>query len=417
LGVVYCTAVAATPYRISARAPSKLPAILGGEPAFAEPVYFTRPAVPNRDRLADLIDHVCESRWFTNEGMLVASLEERLAERLGVQWCAAFCNGTTALQAALHVLDLSGEVITTPFTFPATVHAIAWSGLVPVFCDIDPDTYNLDPEAAAALVSERTSALLPVHVFGNPCDVEALERLAARHDLRVVYDAAHAFGVSAGGRGIGTWGDLTALSFHATKVFHTAEGGAVAGAGAELFDRIASLRNFAIRDEDEVRGIGINGKMSEVHAALGLALLDRVDDETSARACLRARYMERLAGVAGVRFQRVAPDTEPNHAYFTIDIDAQGFGLTRDQVRSGLMYENIVARRYFSPLCSENPYYRRLPSASPDRLPNAHAAAARILCLPLYGDLGLDAVDRIVDAVLALRDAATSVRTRLRTEK
>lgn len=392
----------------------KRPAILGGEPAFPEFVYFTRPLAPDPGRLSDLLARVFQSRQLTNDGILVHELQERLALRLGVPWCAVLCNGTTALQVALRALALTGEVITTPFTFPATVHAVEWTGLVPVFCDIDPETYALDPEVAASLVTERTSALLPVHVFGNPCEVEALERLAARRHLRVVYDAAHAFGISTRGRGIGTWGDLSVLSFHATKVFHTAEGGAIVGRNPELFERIASLRNFAIRDEEQVHGLGINGKMSELHAAVGLALLERIDNEIAARGRLRARYLERLAGVEGILVQRIAPETRPNHAYFTIEIDPAGFGLTRDQVRRALLFDNIAARHYFWPLCSENPYYRRLPSAAPELLPNAHRVASRVLCLPLYGELGLDAVDRIIDTLLALREAATAVRARLR---
>jgi len=402
-----------TSYLAPVPPPAKRPAILGGGPAFTEPVYFTRPPVPDPGRLGELTTQIFESRWFTNDGIVVRQLEDRLALRLGVPWCAALCNGTTALQVALRALDLSGEVITTPFTFPATVHAIAWSGLTPVFCDIDPETYALDAAAAASVISERTSALLPVHVFGNPCDVPSLERVARQWGLRVIYDAAQAFGASSGGRGIGGCGDLSIFSFHATKVFHTAEGGAVVGRDPLLLERVASLRNFAIRNEEETCGLGINGKMSEVHAAVGLALLDRIDDEMTARKRLRAHYVERLGGVEGLRLQRAAPNAEPNQAYFTVEIDPRGFGLTRDEVQHALIFENIVARRYFWPLCSENPYYRRLPSSAPERLPNAHRVASRILCLPLYGDLGLDDVDRIVDALLALRDGSTGVRRRL----
>ncbi len=395
------------------RTAGKRPAILGGDPAFPEAVYFTRPPAPNPALLARLTSEILESRWFTNDGILVCQLEARLATRLGVRWCAALCNGTTALQLALRALELTGEVITTPFTFPATVHAIAWSGLTPVFCDIDPETYNLDPATVASVITERTSALLPVHVFGNPCDVSAMARLAAERKLRLVFDAAHAFGAFAGGRGISTWGDVSALSFHATKVFHTAEGGAVVGTDPGLLDRIFSLRNFAIRNEEGARGLGINGKMSELHAALGLALLDHIDEEMETRSRLRARYLERLGGVEGLRFQRVLPECEPNHAYFTVEIDSRRFGLTRDEVQRALLVENIVARRYFWPLCSENPYYRRLPSAAPERLPNAHAVVSRILCLPLYGGLGGDDVDAIADALLGLRNDPVGVRRRL----
>jgi len=405
--------VSATLDPVVARAPRKRPAILGGEPAFADFVYYTRPRTPDRVRFAELLDGVFESRQFTNDGSLVRELQRRLAARLGVDWCALVSNGTTALELAFRALDLEGEVITTPFTFPATVHAIEWSGLVPVFCDVDPETYDLDPERAAELVSDRTSALVPVHVFGNPCDVVALERLARRRGLRLVYDAAHAFGVSVHGRAIGTWGDASILSFHATKLFHTAEGGAVVGADPRLLERVAALRNFAIRSEDDMAGVGINGKMSELHAALGLALFDEIDDEIAERRRLRARYLEWFAGVEGLVPQRAAPGSEPNCAYLAIEIDPAAFGLSRDDLWRALLVENIAARRYFWPLCSANPAYRDLPSAAPERLPKAERIASRNLCLPLYGDLGTDAVDRIAGALLALRDAAPRVRARL----
>lgn len=389
------------------------PAVLGGTPRFAAPLYVTRPRLPRRTPVAPLLDSVLESRWLTNDGAMVRRFEGLLRLRLGVGFCASFCNGTIGLLAALRALDLEGEVITTPFTFPASVHAIAWSGLTPVFCDVDAATFNLDPARAEDLVSARTSALLPVHVFGNPCDVQTIDALARRRGLRVVYDAAHAFGVVSHGVPIGCWGDLSMFSFHATKLFHTAEGGAVTAAADGLAGRIRSLRNFAIVDEETVDGIGINGKLSELHAALGVAMLDEVDDEIRARAALAARYRERLGGIAGLSFQRQAPETASNHAYFVALVDADGFGLSRDQLHAALKAENVVCRKYFFPLCSDNPAYRHLPSAAPERLPNAHRLAAGVLCFPLHGDLSADDVDAIADAVLAARDAAPAVRRRL----
>ena len=389
----------------------RLPAIAGGDALFPDPVYFTRPQVPDETVFADLLDTIFRARWFTNDGAMVQRLEDHLRLRLGVGFCAAFCNGTVALQVALRSLDLSGEVITTPFTFPATVHAIEWNGLTPVFCDIDPVTYNLDPTRAVELVSERTSALVPVHVFGNPCDVIGIQRLANERNLKVVYDAAHAFAVSHAGRPIGCWGDLSVLSFHATKLFHTCEGGAVVGPNPSRPVEIGLLRNFGIVDEDEVRGVGLNGKMSELHAAMGLALLDLVDREIEARGRLAARYRARLCEVEGLAFQRVAPDTTPNYGYCTVEVDAERFGLSRDQVHLALRAENIITRRYFYPLCSENQSYRHLPSAHPDRLRNAHRLAARILCLPLYGELTPGEIDRIVDGILAIQRNAARVRS------
>jgi dTDP-4-amino-4,6-dideoxygalactose transaminase len=393
------------------------PAILGGAPAFERPVYLTRPRVPNEAKFAELVSGVFRARWFTNDGALVQQLEQRLRDRLGAGFCTAVCNGTVGLQVALRALDLDGEVITTPFTFPATVHAIMWNGLTPVFCDIDPDTYNLDVQTASELVSDRTCALLPVHVFGNPCDVMGIQRLTDRTGLKVVYDAAHAFGVVHDGRPICCWGDLSVLSFHATKLFHTCEGGAVVGPDNASQRRITLLRNFGIVNEDEVRGVGLNGKLSELHAAMGLCLLDAVDEEIQLRGERTARYDAHLAGVDGLRFQRRAPGATSNHAYYTIEIDPDGFGLSRDQLYLALRAENVLVRKYFHPLCSENEAYRSLPSADPMRLPNAHRVASRILSLPLYADLALDDVDKISECILAIKAAAPGVRAAARSSR
>ena len=374
-------------------------------PGFAKPVYVTMSQIPDERMFHGLVASVLRSRWFTNNGRLVRALEDQLKRRLGVAFCSVFCNGTMALEAALRSLDLSGEVITTPFTFPATVHAITWTGLTPVFCDIDPNTYNIDVEQAADLISARTSAILPVHVFGNPCDVVAIERLARLKGIKVVYDAAHAFGVSYLGRSIGSWGDLSVLSFHATKLFHTCEGGAVVGSERSRFAQLALLRNFGIAGEEEVTSLGVNGKLSEIHAAMGLALLNRTANEIRSRGQLASRYRERLVNVEGLTFQQLAPGTVPNNGYFTVEIDERSFGLSREQVHLALRASNIITRKYFFPLCSENPCYRHLQSAEPNSLPNAHRLASRILCLPLYGDLTLDDVDKIADCLLAVKSA------------
>jgi dTDP-4-amino-4,6-dideoxygalactose transaminase len=373
-----------------------------------------RPRLPDRERFTGLLDAIFAARWFTNDGEVVRALEARLERWLGGRFCAACCNGTVALQIALRSLDLRGEVITTPFTFPATVHAIEWNGLTPVFCDIDPATYNLDPAAAADAITARTSALLPVHVFGNPADVVALAALATPHGARVIYDAAHAFAVRHRGRPIGDWGDLAVFSFHATKLFHTAEGGAVVGGDPARAPAIRLLRNFGIVDENEVRGVGLNGKLSELHAALGMALLDDIEAEIAARARLAARYDAALASVEGLHWQRFAADTQRSHAYYTVEIDPAGFGLSRDEVHAALRAEGIVARKYFWPLCSSNAAYRDLPSARPGRLPNAERIATRVLSLPLYGELAAGDVDTIAECLLGLHRAAPRVRAALR---
>lgn len=388
---------------------SSTPAILGGTPAFAEPQLITRPMLPDRAELDALLTRVFESRWLTNNGDVLRELESRLCRHLPVEWCAAVCNGTVALQIALRSIAERGEVITTPFTFPATVHAIEWNGSTPVFCDIDPDTYNLDVERARERVTERTCALLPVHVFGNPCDLEGFAQLASRNGLALIYDAAHAFGVSVGDRSIGSYGDLSVFSFHATKLFHCGEGGAIVGVDPERFRRVALLRNFGIMNENTVQGPGTNGKMSELHASLALLLLDRVDGEILARRRLLDRYREQLVELGGLKLQKSAPGTVSNGAYCTIEVDSQQFGLSRDLLFAALRAENVVARRYFWPLCSDNALYRDLPSARPELLPNARRVAGRILCLPLHGGMSEDQVDLIVDCIRAIRSAAPAV--------
>lgn len=384
--------------------------MLGGSPRFSPAVFLTRPRVPDATLFAELIASIFRERWFTNDGALVRRLEADLRERLGVGFLSVFCNGTVALQVALRSLGLRGEVITTPFTFPATVHSVEWNSLSPVFCDIDPDTYNLDPASAESLVTGDTAALLPVHVFGTPCDVDAIARLASRHGLSVVYDACHAFGVVRGGTPIGRFGDLSVLSFHATKLFHTAEGGAIVGPDERLAPSVKLLRNFGIVNEDEVLGVGLNGKMSELSAAVGLALLSGIDEEIALRGSRAARYHEGLAEMPGLRWPAVAANTVPNHAYLPVEVDPEAFGLTRNELHAALRAEGIVTRRYFHPLCSENIAYRDLPSARPERLPVAHRVAARVLCLPLYGELPMSAVEAIVEAIREVRAAAPRVR-------
>jgi len=389
------------------------PAVLGGRPLFDRDVFVTRPVMPDPEAFARRTACLFASHWLTNEGPLMVELETRLAERLDVAACTTFCNGTTALLTALRALDLRGEVITTPFTFPATVHCIEWNGLRPVFADIDPAGYCLDPAAVEACIGPETSAIVPVHVFGNPCDVAGFERLAERHGLRVVYDAAHCFGVRHRGRSIGAWGDCAVFSFHATKVFHSAEGGAVVARDPALHERLALLRNFGIVSEDEVRGVGLNGKLSELHAAMGLLVLDLVDEEIERRGRLASLYRDGLASVPGLRMQRIADETVENHFNLTIEIDPEAFGLDRDAVHRALLAEHVVTRKYFHPLCSENPCYRDLPSAAPGALPHARRLASRILSLPLHGALEEDAVHGIVETLRALQASAPAVRRAL----
>jgi len=385
-------------------------AVLGGRPAFDEPLHVTKPLAPDRGAFERRMGEVFDSGWFTNSGNKERELEERLSKHLEADSCALICNGTVALQVALRALGLSGEVITTPFTFPATAHAIEWNNLTPVFCDIDPETYALDPGCAASLVGEDTSGLLPVHVFGNPCDVEGLGQLANACGLEVVYDAAHAFGVRYRGRPIGSWGDLSVLSFHATKIFHTAEGGAILGASPSIRERIDSLRNFGIVNEDVVRGVGLNGKLSELHAVVGLSVIDSVDEEIRRRLEIAAVYRERLSAVPGLVFQRLAEDLQWNGSYVPIEVDPEHFGISRDELHRALAADHVMARKYFFPLCSENESYRHLPSAQPERLPNAHRVANRVLCLPIYGEMGTESAHRVADLIERIHHAGPTIR-------
>ena len=370
---------------------------------FPEPIYVTRPLLPPLEDVQARLAAVWQAQWLTNAGAQHERLERALMERLGVPQLSLFNSGTIALIAALRALDLTGEVITTPFTFPATPHALAWGGITPVFADIDPVRLTLDPERVDALVTPKTTAILGVHVYGVPCDVEGLADVARRRGLRLVYDAAHAFGVRINGRGIGTFGDATMFSFHATKLFHTAEGGAVSCGDAALRHRIERLKNFGIADQETVECVGLNGKMNELQAVLGLSVLECLDAEVALRRTILARYRQRLGGVPGLTLTPELAGVDSSYQYCAVRIDAAVFGQSRDAVHQGLKAFNVFARKYFYPLCSDYDCYRGLPSADPAGLPVAHAAASQVLCLPLYGSLPVSAVDAICDMLLSFR--------------
>jgi len=373
---------------------------------FAEPIYVTRPLLPPLRSLMARLEEVWRSQQLTNIGLQHARLESELRDYLGVRELSLFTNGTVALITAIRALDLTGEVLTTPFTFPATPHALSWSGLTPVFCDIEPATLNIDPDAVARAVTSRTSAILAVHVYGTPCDVGALQRVADRHGLRLIYDAAHAFGVRVHGRPIGTFGDVSMFSFHATKLFHTAEGGALACADPPRKARIDDLRNFGIHGPDAVDAIGLNGKMSELQAALGLSVFEGLDGELAQRRRLLARYRDRFADVDGVRWLHGPDMLDASCQYAVIRVDASLFGCSRDELHERLRAYNVYTRKYFHPLCSDYECYRDHPSASPANLPVAARAAREVLCLPLYGGLGDADVDRICDMVVVIGEGA-----------
>jgi dTDP-4-amino-4,6-dideoxygalactose transaminase len=369
---------------------------------FDEPIYVTRPLLPPLEVLHARLAEIWHARWLTNDGDQAVQLTRAIASHLDVPQVSLFNNGTIALLAAVRALDMIGEVITTPFTFPATPHAISWSGATPVFCDIDPVSLTIDPAKIEALITPKTTGILAVHVYGIPCDVAALQAIADRHGLRVVYDAAHAFGTRIDGVGIGNFGDASMFSFHATKLFHTAEGGALTCRSADTRTAFDHLKNFGILNQEQVREVGINGKMNELQAALGLAVLDCVAEEIRRRKVIIARYRERFAAIDGIAVMREPDNVESSCQYFVVRINQREFGASRDGVFDTLKEYNVMARKYFYPLCTEYQCYRDLPTSAAGRLPVASRAVQEVLCLPLYGTLPLDAVDAICDIVQAV---------------
>ena len=374
--------------------------------AFADPVYVTRPLLPPLTALMDRLREVWDSRQLTNIGLQHERLEAALRIYLDVPHLSLFTNGTVGLITAIRALGLTGEVLTTPFTFPATPHALSWSGITPVFCDVDPLTLNIDASAVERAVSARTTGILAVHVYGSPCDVDGLQRVADRDGLKIIYDAAHAFGTRVHGRGIGNFGDVTMFSFHATKLFHTAEGGALACATPSLKARIDDLRNFGIHGPDRVEAIGLNGKMTELQAALGLCVLDGIAAELALRRVLLERYQRRFATIEGVTWLSASGGNAASCQYAVVRIDEARFGCSRDALHRELQQFNIFARKYFYPLCSQYDCYRHLSSADATNLPNAVRAAQEVLCVPLYGELTEADVDRICDVIAFVRDGA-----------
>ncbi|MCK5860923.1 MAG: DegT/DnrJ/EryC1/StrS family aminotransferase [Candidatus Hydrogenedentes bacterium] len=367
---------------------------------FDAPVYVTRPHIPTLETYAKALSPAWERQWLTNDGILHTELELALAARFDVPSLRLFCNGTVALLTALLALDLEdGEVITTPFTFAATVNTLYWRRLRPVFCDIDPYSCNLDPAGIEAKITSKTRAILPVHVYGRPCDVESIQAIADRHGLPVLYDAAHAFDVEYKGRSLLHYGTLSMLSFHATKLFNTAEGGALASPNAQLHDPLKKLKNFGIEGEDTIIAPGINGKMSELHAALGLTQLENVGEEIEGRRRIAIYYNERLAAVSGLALPKFDSDTiKSNYAYYPLRVDGEAYGMNRNLLQLHLQEFNVHARRYFHPLCSTSSWCL----VEPGRLPIAEKAAQEMLCLPLYGTLSLESAAVICDIIMQL---------------
>ncbi len=358
-------------------------------------IYVTSPLLPPLEEFIPYLQQIWQNKHLTNAGPFHQQLEHALADYLGVKHLSLFANGTLALLTAFQALRLTGEVITTPYSFVATSHSLLWNGLTPVFADIDPQTFNINPDAIEPLITERTSAILPVHCYGIPCEVDKIQRIADTYGLKVIYDAAHAFGVKQNDSSILNCGDLSILSFHATKVFNTVEGGAIICPDLRTKQRIDYLKNFGFADETTVIAPGINAKMNEVQAAFGLLQLQHIDNALAKRKVIYECYCEGLADIAGIALYQVAQEFEWNYAYYPLLVD-ETFPLTRDVLYEKLKEEGIFARRYFYPLISSFSMYRHLPLSGPQNLPVANEIAQKILCLPIFPDLSLTDVERIV---------------------
>jgi len=366
--------------------------------AAKKPIYVTQPHLPPLEDFIPYLQSIWENKILTNGGTYHQQLEKALCEYLGVPFISLFSNGTIGLITALQSLRITGEVITTPYSFVATTHSLLWNGIRPVFVDVDPVTLNLDPAKIEAAITPQTTAIMPVHCYGHPCDVEAIQKIADRYNLRVMYDAAHAFGVNDANGSLLNHGDLSVLSFHATKVFNTFEGGAIVSHDAKTKTRIDQLKNFGFVDETTVVAPGINGKMSEINAAFGLLQLKSVDDAIKARARIANRYRQALADVPGITCLQDSLTASANHSYFPILVSNE-YGRSRDGLYDHLKNNNVLSRRYFYPLISEFPMYRGMPSAQAANLPVATEAARRVLCLPIYAALSAEDQDRVIELI------------------
>lgn len=363
-------------------------------------ITVTSPLLPNLDEFHELLKQIWDKKWITNNGDFHKQLEKELAAYLKVPYVSLFTNGTLPLLTALQALRITGEVITTPYSFVATTHSIWWNGCKPVFVDIDPKTGNMDPDKIEAAITPRTTAIMPVHVYGNPCDTNRIQEIADKYGLKIIYDAAHAFGVEVNGESILNAGDISTLSFHATKVFNTIEGGAMVMHEEKTKKRIDDLKNFGFHDEVTVVAPGINSKMDEIRAAYGLLNLRQVDAAIESRQQVAIKYREALRNVEGISFFDDIPGMKHNYAYFPIFIDAEKYGMTRDELYFKMKSQNVLGRRYFYPLISEFSTYRGLESARPENLPNAHKMADSVICLPMHHAMTDDDIQRVLTLIV-----------------
>lgn len=370
-------------------------ALFGGRPAFAEKLHVGRPNLGDRDALMARINEMLDRRWLTNSGPFEQEFERRVAEAAGVRHAIAMCNATVALEIAIRGLGLHGEVIVPSFTFVATAHALQWQEITPVFCDVDPETYTLDPAAVERLITPRTTGIIGVHVFGRACDTAALEAIARRHNLKLLFDAAHAFGASHQGRPLGSFGDAEVFSFHATKFLNAFEGGAIVTNDDHLAKKVRWMKNFGFSDYDQVDTLGINGKMTEVSAAMGLTSLEAMSQFVAINQGNYARYADGLAGVPGVRLIGYDSLERHNYQYVVLELDETTAGIDRDRLVALLHAENVLARRYFYPGCHQMEPYRAAFAATGRQLPITESVCARVLSLPNGTAVDHGAIDRI----------------------
>lgn len=363
-------------------------------------ITVTSPLLPSLDDFIPYLQDIWNRKWLTNNGYYHQKLEKALCEYLKVPYISLFTNGTLPLMCALQALRITGEVITTPYSFVATTHALWWNGIKPVFVDINPETCNIDPEKIEAAITPKTTAIMPVHVYGKPCDIERIQAIADKYGLKVIYDAAHAFGVEVNGKSVLNAGDMSTLSFHATKVYNTVEGGALICHDEKTKKRIDYLKNFGFAGETEIVAPGINGKMDEVRAAYGLLNLQQVDAAIESRHQIAITYRNKLRGVEGITFFDDIPGIRHNYSYFPIFIDADKYGMTRDELYFKMKEQNVLGRRYFYPLINEFSTYRGLPSAAKENLPKAYAMADSVICLPMHHKLDVSDIERVLLTVM-----------------
>ncbi len=363
-----------------------------------KPIYVTQPSVPGIKDLKKMLKVILKSHVLTNMGPIHNQLESKLEEYLGVKYISLFSNGTLALMTALQALEIKGEVITTPYSFVATSHALWWNGIKPVFVDVEDNSCNIDANKIESAITERTSAIMPVHVYGIPCNIDKIKSIADKYGLKVIYDAAHAFGVKVNDQSVLNFGDLSILSFHATKVFNTVEGGAIVSHNKEMKRTIDYLKNFGFENEITITVPGINAKMNEIQAAFGLLNLKNVDSDISKRKIISEFYQNKLREITGIRLLKVPKNVFYNYSYFPIFVE-NNFSVSRDQLYDILKREDIYSRRYFYPLISSFKPYSLLESASTDNLTNSNHSSDSVLCLPLYPNLSLKSVNRITEII------------------